>query len=152
MSSQTWGSVRIFQPNFERDFFQNLNFFHFFWHIFWLLRRTLMIFLLTERSGLVVPLRYPEHARKPHRKISKDFEGKVSAKSEVLSKYSNSTLSCIFSKLQLFSLFPIYNLIGSSCGHNIFTAETNEDEQIFQTWKRLYILDYNFYQKVSRSA
>ena len=40
---------------------------------------------------------------------------------EILSEYSNSILSFIFSKSQLFSLFLSYNLIGVLCGYDFFT-------------------------------
>ena len=48
-------------------------------------------------------------------------EKRFNSKHEVLSKYSNLILSFIFSKSQLFALFLRYNLIGVSCGHDIFT-------------------------------
>ena len=41
-------------------------------------------------------------------------------KYEVLSEYSIPILSFIFQKSQLFSLFPTYNLIGVSYGHDFF--------------------------------
>ena len=43
-------------------------------------------------------------------------------KYEVLSEYSIPILSFIFQKSQLFSLFPTYNLIGVSYGHDFFTG------------------------------
>ena len=59
--------------------FQNLNFFHFSWHIFRLVRRMVTIFLLTQRTRLGGPPRYLERCRGPHRKFSRVVWKKVPA-------------------------------------------------------------------------
>ena len=53
-------------------------------------------------------------------------------KYEVLSEYSIPILSFIFQKSQLFSLFPTYNLIGVSYGHDFFTGAKIQPLQTFQ--------------------
>ena len=60
-------------------FFKNLNFFHFSWHIIWLVCRAVMLFLLTQRSKLGKLFTYLEHGRKAHKKVSRGFWQKVSA-------------------------------------------------------------------------
>ena len=91
---------------FSRSFFQNLNFFHFSWHIIWLLCSAVTIYLLTQRSRLSVPFRYIKHVRKVHRKFLDAFKKSFSSKNEVLSEYSNPILSFVsssFFELKLFS-------------------------------------------------
>ena len=84
------------------SFFQNLNFFHFSWHIIRLVRRVVTIFLLTQTARLSGPFRYLEHVRKSNRKFSRGLCKKsFSPKNVVLSEYSNLILSFIFSKSQL---------------------------------------------------
>ena len=53
------------------SFFQNLNFFRFSWHIFWLVRRMVTIFSLTHRARLGAPFKYLEHVCKAHKKFSR---------------------------------------------------------------------------------
>ncbi len=59
--------------------FHNLNFFHFSWHIIWLVCRMVTIFLLTQRTRLGGPFRYLEHVRQANRKFSRGLWKKVSA-------------------------------------------------------------------------
>ena len=51
--------------------FQNLDCFHFSWHIIWLVCRGVTIFFLTQISRSGKPCRYVEHMRKVHRKVSR---------------------------------------------------------------------------------
>ena len=53
--------------------FQNLYFFHFFWHIIWWVCRAVASFLLTQGSRLSGPFRYLEHVRKIRRKFSRSL-------------------------------------------------------------------------------
>ena len=53
------------------SFFQNLNFFHFSWHIIGLVCRTVTIFLPMQRARLSGPPRYLERCRKAYRKFSR---------------------------------------------------------------------------------
>ena len=79
----------------------------FFWRFFlliffyWCVVRSRFL-LLTQRARLREPFRYLEHVRKVNKNFLGAFEKKVS-KNGVLSKYSNSILSSMFSKSQLFS-------------------------------------------------
>ena len=63
---------------FWASFFENLNFFHFFWHIIRLVRRVVTIFLLTQKTRLTAPFRYLADVRKPHSKFSTSIWKKVS--------------------------------------------------------------------------
>ena len=67
---------------FWASFFQNLNFFHFYWNIIWLVFRAdgaVTFFLLRQRSRSGGPFRYPEHVFKVHRKVFRGLWKKVSA-------------------------------------------------------------------------
>ena len=64
-----------------------------------------MTFLLTQRCRLSGPFRYIEHVRKVHQTFSRSlFKNSFSSKHEVLSEYSDLTLSFIFQNLN-FSRF-----------------------------------------------
>ena len=77
--------------------FQNHNFFRFSWHIIELVCRMVTIFLPTQRSRLSEPPRYLQRVRKGYRKFSRHiWEKSFCSKYEVLSKYSNLTLSFIY--------------------------------------------------------
>ena len=80
-----------------RFIFQNHNFFRFSWHIIELVCRMVTIFLPTQRSRLSEPPRYLKRVRKGYRKFSRHiWEKSFCSKYEVLSKYSNLTLSFIY--------------------------------------------------------
>ena len=76
--------------------FQNHNFFRFSWHIIGLVCCIVTIVSPTQRSRLSKPPRYLRRTRKAHGKFSRDIWKKFFSKHEVLSKYSNLTLSFIF--------------------------------------------------------
>ncbi len=77
--------------------FQNHNFFRFSWHITELVCRVVTMFLPTQRSRLSEPPRYLKSFRKGYRKFSRHiWEKSFSSNYEVLSKYSNLTLSFIY--------------------------------------------------------
>ena len=72
------GIYQNIPTSFWASFFQNLNFFHFSWHIIRLVRRMVTIFLLTQTARLSGPFRYLEHVRKANRKFSRGLWKKVS--------------------------------------------------------------------------
>ena len=102
VSAQKMRFCQNILTTFWASFFQNLNSFHFSWHILWLVCRAVMLFLLAQRSKLCKLFRYLEHARKVHRKVSRGFWKKVCSKNEVLSEYFNPILSFIFENLNFF--------------------------------------------------
>ena len=110
---KTWGFVRIFELDFELHF-QNLNFFHFSWHIIGLVCRTVTIVLPMQRDMLNGPPRYFERCRKAYRKFFRGTWRKIfSSKYEVLSEYSNPTLGFIFQNLNFFRFS--WHIIGLVC-------------------------------------
>ena len=66
---------------FWASFFKNLNFFHFWWHNIWLVRRMVTMFLLTQRPRF-------EHIRKVHWKFSTRLWKKVSRSRMTILKIS----------------------------------------------------------------
>ena len=90
VSAQKMGFCQNIPTWFWASFFQNLNFFHFSWHIIRLVCRVVTIFLLTQNTRLGGPFKYLEHIRKVHRKFSRGLWKKsFSPKNGVLSEYSN---------------------------------------------------------------
>ena len=60
-----WDFVIIFSlTSFWASFFENPKFFHFCWHIIWLVCSAVTIFILTQRTRLGAPSRYLENIRK----------------------------------------------------------------------------------------
>ena len=91
------------------SFFQNLNFFRFSWHIFWLVRRMVTIFSLTHRARLGAPFKYVEHVCKAHvhRKFSRStWKKKVSAQNMSFCQNILTWLWASFFKISIFFVFP----------------------------------------------
>ena len=87
---------------FWASYFQDLNFFHFSWHIIGLVCRTVTICLPMQRARLSGPPRYIERCHKGYRTFSSGtWKKSFSSKYEVLSEYSNLTLDFIFQNLNL---------------------------------------------------
>ena len=70
---KTW--VLPENPNLVLNFIfsESTLFFHFSWHIFWLVCRAVTFFLNDAKCRLGGPFRYPEHVRKVHRKVCRDL-------------------------------------------------------------------------------
>ena len=106
VSAQKMGFCQNIPTRFWASFFQNLNFFHFSWHIIRLTCRTVTIFLLTQRSRLSEHFRYPEHVRKVHRKCSKSLWKKVSAQNMSFVRIFQPHFEFDFLKISTFFTFP----------------------------------------------
>ena len=111
-----WRFFRIFYMTLS-FIFQNLNSFHFSWHIIRLVRRMVTIFLLTQRIRSSGPPRYLQCCRKPYRKFSRDIWKKilqlkiwdfVRMKFNIKFEYSDKT-SCF--ELQLFFQVALENFL-----------------------------------------
>ena len=78
VSAQNMRFCQNIRTWFWASFFQNLNFFHFSWHIIWLVCRQVMIFLLKQRERSSGCTKYIERVRKAHRKVCRSLWIKVS--------------------------------------------------------------------------
>ena len=110
LSKKVWSQKMRFCQNiptwFWPSFFQNLNFFHFSWHIIRLVCRAVTIFLLTQKARSGGHLRYLEHVRKVQRKFSRRIWKKnFRPKNGVLSEYSNPILSFVFTHFLNWNFF-----------------------------------------------
>ena len=119
---QKMGLCQNIPIRFWASFLQNFNFFHFSWHIIWLVRRVHDFF--TDAKSYV---RRTSDTLNMFVKSTENFldalEKNFSPKNGGLSEYSNPTWASFFSKSQLFSLFLTYNLISVSCGLNFLLTQ-----------------------------
>ena len=94
--------------------FQNPNFLHSSGHIIVLVRRTVMIFLLTSRNTLGAIFRYFEYSHKVYRKIFNGFRKKFSPQTRWFWKRKMMSRKCIvplhrekISKHAIFATFEV---------------------------------------------
>ena len=106
VSAQKMGFCQNIPTRFWASFFQNLNFFHFSWHVIWLVCRTVTIFLPTQWARLSGSPRYLERCRKVHRKFSRGIWKKVSAQNMRFCQNILTRLWASFFKISTFFTFP----------------------------------------------
>ena len=94
------------------------NFFYMNLDIFWLMYRSLLLFLLTQRSRFLGPFKYLEHVRKVHIKCFRCLLQKFSAQNMGFCQNIPTPFQLHFFKIPIFSFFLTYNLIGVSCVHD----------------------------------
>ena len=96
------------------------------WHVIRLVCRAVTIFSSNQRSWLEWGLfRYCENIRKPHRKFCRSFWKSFTSKNEFCKNIPSSILSLFFSKSQIFAVFPVYNVISVSSGHDCYWFQSN---------------------------
>ena len=121
VSAQNMGFCQNIPTWFWASFFQNLNLFHFSWHIIWLVCRMVTIFLLTQESRLRGPFRYLENVRTVRRKFSRNLWKKVSAQKIRFCQNIQTWFWASFFQNLIFFHFSWHIIWWVSCGHEFFT-------------------------------
>ena len=102
VSVQKMGVCQNIPTRFWPSFFQNLNFFHFSWHIIRLVRRMVTNFLLTQRTRLGGPHRHLQRCRRAHKKFSRVAWKKVGAQNMRFCQNIRAWLWASFFKISTF--------------------------------------------------
>ena len=95
VSAQNMRLCQNIRTWFWVSFFQNLNFFHFSWHVIWLVCRVVTMFVLKQTSRLDVTFKVLEFVRKVYRqfyRVEKRFHLKKWGRNEA-QKWSRNILT-----------------------------------------------------------